>query len=889
MAGKRFGFLRRKPGEIAAEVDDELRAHLDLRTEALIAAGVPADEARREAIRRFGDIDGTRLYCRAQHEEKEREMQRTLALSDLAQDIRIALRGLARAPVLALTIVGSVGLGIGAATAMFAILDAALLRPLPYAQPEQLVRIFTDTPPYRFRFSVADYLALAAQQTTFTRVAGYTVTPMTYTDGTSAERLRGMQVSWTYFETLGIAPALGRTFTAADGKPGAPPAVIVSHQFWRQRLGGAPDAIGRTLRLDSVDYAVVGVLPAATGPIETGEDYFIAAQWDTPRRKGPFFITAIGRLPDPSKADAAAAEIRAINKRIFPVWKTSYQDEKATWGLMDLKVYLAGDFRAIARLALGAVALVWLIACVNASNLLVARVTSRRRELAVRAALGASRARVIRYLFAESVVLAVAAAALGGALAWLGVDLARTAGVAYIPRAEEIVLGGRTLAVLISVTLFSGLLFGLVPAVHGAGGPVTEGLRSVGRSSTGSLAVRRLRGVLVGSQFAIATPLLVIAGLLIVSLARLGRVDLGFDTHNVLTGSVMLPAAQYRDDAKVLTFWERLRAETAAMPGVAGVAYVDSRPPQDAGNQNNFELEDFPSGPGNQPVTTWVDVTPEYFRLLGLRLVEGRLFDQRDTAMSSASVVVVDQAWARRFFPGQSAVGKRLKGGGCSTCDWTTVVGVVTPVKYDGLSAPDQGVVYTPMSERGEGLAGSFSGRTRYLVVRTAGATSTAVPEIRKALRGLDPNVPFTRVSTIDELVGSSLQQPRGLSLLVGALAAVALALSIVGIYGVMAHYVQQQSKDISIRLALGGSPRGVVGLMVRRGMLLVAWGMAAGIAGAAVLARLLASQLFGVSPGDPTTFSAVAALMLGAALVACSIPAARAVAVEPAEVLRND
>jgi predicted permease len=884
--------LRRKSGEIAEDVDDELRTHLELRTEALMASGLTREEARREALRRFGDINGTRQYCRQQHEEKERSMQRRLALGDLVQDARIAVRGLVRVPVLALTIVGSVGLGIGAATAIFAILDAALLRPLPYAQPEQLVRIFTDTPPFRFRFSVADYLALVAQQTSFTRIAAYTDRPMTYTDGVSAERLRGRQVSWTYFDTLGIAPVLGRTFTEADGKSGAPPTVILSHPFWQQRLGGAADAIGRTIRLDSVDYAVVGVLPAVTGPLETRQDYFVAAQWGTPPRKGPFFITTIGRLPDPTKADAAAAELRAINKRIFPIWKASYQDEKATWGLMDLKIYLAGEFRKIARLALGAVALVWLIACVNASNLLVARVTGRRRELAVRAALGASRARVVRYLFAESAVLAVAAAALGLAIAWIGISLARTAGAAYIPRAEEIVLGGRTLMVLAGVTLFSGLLFGLIPAAHGAGGPVGEGLRSVGRSATGSVAVRRLRGVLVASQFAIATPLLVIAGLLIISLLRLGRVDLGFDTHNVLTGAVMLPASQYRDDGKVLTFWERLRADVAAVPGVTGVAYTDSRPPEDAGNQNNFELEDFPSGSGNQPVTTWVDVSPEYFRVFGLRLIEGRLFDARDTAVvddSRETVVVVDRAWARRFFPGKSALGKRLKGGGCSTCAWTTIVGVVDSVKYDGLEAGDQGIVYTPMAERGEGLAGSSSGRTRYLVVRTAASTSAIVPQMRKVLRNLDPDVPLSRVATIDELVDTSLEQPRGLSALVGALAIVALALSIVGIYGVMAHYVQQQAKDISIRLALGGSQRGVLALMVRRGMTLVASGVAAGVVAAAVFARLLATMLFGVTPRDPLTFSAVTALMLVGALVACGVPAARAVAVEPAEVLRTD
>jgi putative ABC transport system permease protein len=349
---------------------------------------------------------------------------------------------------------------------------------------------------------------------------------------------------------------------------------------------------------------------------------------------------------------------------------------------------------------------------------------------------------------------------------------------------------------------------------------------------------------------------------------------------------------QYSDDGKVLTFWDRLQADVERLPGVTGVAFTDSRPPSDAGNQNNFDLEDRPAGPGQQSVTTWVDVSPEYFSVFGLKRVEGRLFDARDavvTQNSDDTVVIVDQAWARRFFPGQSAIGKRLKGGGCMTCAWTTVVGVVSSAKYDGLDAGEQGIVYTPMAERGQGLAGSFSGRTRYLFLRTAADASAVVPQVRKVLRDLDPDVPFTRVATIDELVDQSLQQPRGLSVLVGALAAVALALSIVGIYGVMAHPVQQQAKDISVRLALGGSPRRVVGLMVGRGMTLVGWGMAAGVAAATVFARMLSASFFGVSAGDPLTFGAVTALMLGAALAACGVPAAKAVKVEPASVLRMD
>jgi putative ABC transport system permease protein len=887
---KPFWFLRRRSRDIAVDVEEELRDHLERRVEALVRAGRSPAAARREALERFGNIDHTRRYCRRQDEVKEQEMQRRLAAEDAVQDVRIAVRGLRHAPVLALTIVASVGLGIGAATAIFAIVDAALVRPLPYANSSQLVRFYTDTPPYKFRFSVVDYQALSSQQTRFAKVAAYADRPMTYTDGSRAERLRGREVTATYFDTLGITPALGRNFTDAEARPGGQRSVIVSDQFWRQRLGGTPDAIGKIVRLDGLDYLVTGVLPPATGPLESGQDYFVAAQWTPPRRKGPFLITAIGRLSDASARGAAVAELHAITQRLFPLWKTSYQDEKATWGVMDLKTFVSGNFGSIAALALVAVALVWAIACVNASNLLVARVTSRRRELAVRTALGASRSRVVRHLLAESAVLAVMAAALGIGLAWLGISLARTAGAQYIPRAQEIVLGGRTLLVLTTVTILSGLLFGLIPAIHGAGGPVDEGLRSMGRASTGTRAVRRLRGVLVGCQFAVATPLLVVAGLLLATLNHLARVDLGFDTHNVLTGAVMLPAAQYREDGQVLTLWDRLRADVARLPGVTGVAFTNGRPPSDADDHNNFDLEDFPAGPNRaQAVTAWIDVSPEYFRLFGLKLIDGRLFDARDTEASSPNVIVVDDAWARRFFPGRSAVGKRLKSGGCSTCDWTTVVGVVSTVKYDGLDTPDQGVVYTPMTERGVGLAASFSGRTRYLMVRSAASSPALVSQVRKVLHDLDPNLPMARVATIDELVDQSLQQPRGLSALVGALAVVALALSVVGIYGVMAHYVQQQAKDITIRLALGGSPRRVWRLMVGRAMTLVGWGVTAGIAAAVVLARTLSNLFSGVTPADPLTFGAVTALMCSASLVACGIPALRAVGVQPAEVLRID
>src|SRR5688500_6341158 len=505
----RFWYLRRRPEAIRDEVDEELCVHLEMRIEELRAKGLAPDDARREAMRTFGDVEGTRRYCRRQDLEKENRVQRLLFLQDLAQDVRIGFRNLLRVPALTLTVVVTVSLGIGATTAIFAAVNAALLQPLPYRDPERLVRIYTDAPPNLYPFSVADYLAFEAQQSHFETIAGYRGRTMAFSNGTIAERLTGREVTWTYFRLLGITPVIGRDFTEHDGQPGNPRAVVISHGLWERRLGSRRDVVGQPIRLDGADYTVAGILAPQLGPFERRQDFFVAAQWSTPRRKGPFFITTLGRLRQGVSRAAAASELHAINRRLFPLWKSSYQDDRATWNLMDLKAFVAGDSHTVAGVALAAVALVWLIATANAANLLVARVTSRRRELAVRAALGASRGRVMRHLLAESFVLAVGAALVGIALAWIGVRMVATNGAAFIPRAHEVGIDGPVLWFLAALTAASTLLFGLVPALHGSGGPIDETLRSLGRSATANVSVRRLRRVLVASQFAIATPLLV--------------------------------------------------------------------------------------------------------------------------------------------------------------------------------------------------------------------------------------------------------------------------------------------------------------------------------------------------------------------------------------------
>ena len=803
-------------------------------------------------------------------------MRRTLLFQDVMQDLRIGVRSLLRAPVLTVTIVVTVGLGLGATVAIFGAISAALLRPLPYADPQNLVRIYTDNPPFKFRFSVADYLAFSEQQTRFAQHATYTDRSVSFSDGNGAHVLRTRVVSWGFFSLLGVRPILGRDFNELDGRPGSPQVLLASHGFWQQRLGGRNDVLGSRVRLDGADYTLLGILPPANGPLDRGYDLFLIQQFEPPQRKGPFFYSVVARLPADGNRDLAADELRSINRAMFPIWKASYQDENATWGMEDLKINLVGNVGTIAALAVAAVGLVWLIACANASNLLIARATSRRQELAVRAALGASRGRVLRYLLAESVLLAAGAVTVGVGVAWAGMQLLQAQGAAYFPRTQEIRVDAPMMVVVAVLAVSSALIFGLVPAFNATGGSVDAALRS-GRTTTGGAGVRRLRRGLVASQFAIATPLLIMAGLLLASLDQLRQVDLGFDGSHVLTGSIRLPAAQYQDSDRMRAFWDELKRGLDALPGVQAVAYTDGLPPNQVGDFNNFDLEQHPTPPGqSQPVTPWVSVSPEYVPTVGLHLLEGRLLDERDIELGS---LVVDRAWARRFFGSESAVGKRLRSGGCSTCPWQPVVGVVSEVKYAGLDQPDQGTVYRPIAPS----------TARFVVVRTDGDPRVVAPAVAQVVRELEPAAPLANVATITALVDRSLVRPQSLSLLVTSFAVVALLLSAIGIYGVMGYYVQQHVKEISLRIALGGSHAVVARLVVGQGMAVVGIGIVAGIAAAIGGTRLMSSLLFNVGALDPAVYLGAGTLLFVVAVVACAVPAFRALRLQPATVLRNE
>ena len=801
-------------------------------------------------------------------------------LRTLSRDLRHSLRSLMRTPMLTATIVLTVGLGIGATTAIFSVIDAVLIRPLPYSNPGDLVRIYTDQPPNRWPFSVADYLALEEQQTSFRGIAAYWNATMTFTRDDVAERVQGSSVTWNYLSLLGINPIVGRQFNEADGVPGAERVALVSHGFWTRHLARDHAAIGRPIRLNGNDFTVVGVLPRDPGPLEYQREFFITEPLQTPPRKGPFFMRVVGRLHENAEVASAAEELRAINRRIFPIWQSSWQDETTTWGMVDLKAFVVGDVSSTLAIVLGAVGFVLLIACTNAANLLIARATHRSRELAVRAALGASRGRVLQHLLSESVLLAIGGASVGLLLTVGGIQLLATAGADFIPRSAEISINSSVLWFLTTVTLGSAVLFGLVPSLHGSRTRFEAALKSGGRGATDGTGPRYLRRALVISQFAIAAPLLIGAGLLVASLAKLQRVDPGFDTSNLLTAAISLPAVAYADTSAVRTFWDQFQARVEALPGVEGVGFANARPPTQLNEINNFNLEDHPTPRGEiQPTAPWVNGSPEYFDVLGISLIRGRMFDDRDWT-SGDPVVLVDETWASHFFPNESAVGKRLGDGGSP--DWTTIIGVVSKVKYLGLDNPNaDGTVYRPIPPSGS--------RFRYFFVRTALDPFSVLPAVRQIVRELDSSLPVSGVATADELMADSLQQPRYLAVLVGAFAMVALLLSLIGIYGVMAYFVQQHTRDIGIRIALGGGPSDVMRLVVRQGMHLVVVGTALGVIAALGLTRYMSALLFEVGATDAATFAIVSLGMLGTAVIACFGPARRAAGLDPARTLREE
>jgi putative ABC transport system permease protein len=799
------------------------------------------------------------------------------------QDVRYGARMLLKKPGFTLIAVLTLALGIGANTAIFSVVNAVLLRPLPYSESERLMQIFLNNPETasgRGGYGNADFQALRERNQSFEKIAA--ISPgnrFSLTGGGAPEQVVGAVVTAEFFDMLGARPQRGRTFLAGEDKPGSPRAVVISHGFWEKYLSSNPDAVGQTVTLNNESYTVIGVMApgfrfTAFGPAEL----WAALQLAPPRVRPPYFLRVIGRLKPGVSAEQAQAEVRAIANQIQQQYpKSTPMVARAE----PFKHAIVGDARLSLSVLLGAVFFVLLIASVNVANLLLARATEREREMAVRTALGAGRLRLIRQALTESALLALLGATLGWLLAQWGVDLIVALSPENLPRFDEISIDMRVLGFTLLMTCFSGLVFGLAPALQSSQVDLNTTLKEGGRSGAEGFKRNRLRSLFIVSEFALALLLLVGAGLMIRSFLRLQRVDPGFAPDSVLTAMIVLPQSSYREAARVGAFQRQLLQRVQALPGVQAASVSMSLPPDLLMMRNPFAPEGQSPSPGQSlPLADQLLVSPDYFRTLGIQQLTGRAFTDADDA-SAPQVVIINETLARQYFPNQDPVGKRLQTGDYSPKGpWLTIVGVVADVKYNGLNEVAQPTLYTAFQQ-------NLWWRSMFLVVKTGGDPLGLVNAVRNEVWALDRDLPVSQIKTMDQLMSDAVAEPRAYTLLLGALGAVALLLAAVGIYGVMAYAVTQRTHEIGVRMALGAQSGAVLRLVVGSGMKLALLGMAIGLLAAFALTRLMSKLLFDVSATDPVTFALIALLLMGVALLSCYLPARRATKVDPMAALR--
>jgi predicted permease len=817
-------------------------------------------------------------------------------MDTLLQDLRYAARALLQNRGFTAVAVVALALGIGANTAIFTVVNAVLLRPLPYPESERLVALWNRFPLQhidRDWLSPGQYLAVRAEARSFEEVAVALGGSFNLTGSGEPERIEGLRVSASFLPMLGASPALGRVFGPEEDQPGAPPVALIGNGLWRRHFGADANVTGATIYLDGQPYTVVGVLPPGFSvdsdvlPTVAGIDRadvvlpvrFAADAHDDHGRQN---YNVLARLRPAVTVAQAQAEVDAIAARLMQVDPSAYPAASGfAVGVAPLLDQTVGDVRPALLVLLGAVGLVLLIACANVANLLLARGATRRKEVAVRAALGAGRSRLVRQFLTESVLLGLLAGVAGLALAGWSVEALRLIGPENLPRLAEVELDGRVFAFTTILAVATGLIFGVAPALRASRADLGEVLKEAAAGATSGPQGRRLRGVLVVSEIALALVLLAGAGLLIRSFASLQEVDPGFSAAGVLSFHVGLPAAQYLEDRRA-PFFRELGERLAGMPGVEGVGAVSSLPLSGTASWGGIHVEGYTPPDGEAALMSdFRSATPGYFATMEIPLLAGRAFDARDAA-DAPSVAVVDEQAARRFWPGQDPIGKRFQLGDYDPNEpWVTVVGVVGNVKQYALDSEARPALYLPHAQ--------FSTRILYLVVRTSGDPASLTNSVTATVRSLDPGLPVYDARPMAARVADSLARRRFSMLLLGLFAGVALLLAVVGIYGVTAYTVAQRTREIGIRIALGARPGDVLGLVVRQGAGLTALGVAAGLAAALGLARLLSGMLYGVSAADPLTFAAITALLAGASLAATIVPARRAARVNPVIALKQE
>jgi predicted permease len=809
-------------------------------------------------------------------------MRRVRVIEDLWQDLRYAVRVLLKKPAFTAVAGLTLALGIGANTAIFSVVNAVLLRTLPYPQPERLVVLAEkQRDGQRMSISYPNFQDWREQAQSFTEMAGYRVALFNLTGVDKPVRLQARTVSWNFFRMLGAQPQLGRLFVAGDDKQGGAHIVLLSHAFWQQQCGGDPAIVGKTILLDRSSYTVIGVLPGDFQFFRRDDIFIplnIALSPADLQRGNHFGLNALARLKDGVSVEQASAEMDAVAaelERAYPA--TNSGDGALTYRLLDR---YASDIQRTLWVLLGAVGFVLLIACVNVANLLLVRAAERQKEIAIRLALGAGRWRIIRQLLSESTLLALLSGLTGLMLGvWIMEGLVKLE-PNDVPRLDQTKLDITVLLFTLGVSLLTGLLFGLLPAWQSARHDLHASLKEGGRSIAGTGRDRMRKGLLA-AEVGLSLVLLVGAGLMLRTVYRLTHVDPGFATENLLTMQFNLPRSIY-DDPRRQAFYNESLQRIEALPGVRAAALTLSLP-IDGSNWNSiFIVADKPVPPRAQlPSSAFTPVSANYFKAMGIRLLKGRVFTEGDTA-GKPTVAVINETLARQLWPGEDPLGKRLKQGWPEDqTPWREVVGVVADVKLNGVDRDSPLQAYLPLAQESTNFLG--------LVVRTSGNPLNLATAVEETLHTLDQDLPVFEVRSIDQLMSSAIAQQRLVLVLLLGFAGLALLLAGVGIYGVIAYSVSQRTHEIGIRIALGAQTSNVLRMVIKQGMKLAFAGVAIGLAAALALTRLMKSLLFGVSATDPLTFAGVALLLVAVALLACWIPARRATKVDPLVALRYE
>jgi putative ABC transport system permease protein len=815
----------------------------------------------------------------------------------LLQDLRYAGRLLLRSPGFSLLTILTLALGIGANAAIFSVVNGVLLSPLPYREPERLTAVFSQFPGLgfdHFWVSPPEFLDLRDQATTFAGVGAYTTQDVNLEGATQPVRAKAAAVSASLFPVLGVDPVRGRVFSPQEDLPNADHVAVLGEGLWRRAFGGDPGVIGRSVRINGTARTVLGVMPQSFDVGGEHVELWMPLGLDPaqPGGRGSHYLYLIGRL----RSGAGLAQARSELEGLLVRWKRERPDghsldpEQHRLVIKPLLDEMVGDVRGKVLVLAAAVGLVLLIACLNVANLLLARAEARQREIAIRTALGAQRRRLIRQFLTESVLLALLGGGLGLLLAVLGVRAIVAFNADSIPRIETVGVDGRVIAFTLGLSVLTGLLFGLAPALHSRGATFFAALKQGGQRGTAGTGAQWFRRVLVVSEIALASLLVIGAGLLIKSFWVLQQVRPGFEAHNVLSLQLSLPPASYPEETQPADFYRKLAAQVAALPGVESAATVAGLPPQRDVNANDTEFEGIPPTKDGPPqnVDYWQFVSRGYLETMRIPLVAGRSFNAGDDH-GTPGVVMVNETMAKVFWPGQSPLGRRVRTPGSPGKDnpWLTVVGVVADVKQGGLDQKTGTELYFLQDQAPEAAYGGV--RTMYLVARTERDPSSLAAAVRSEIRRLDPSLPISAVRPMEKVLFDSVARPRFVMVMVLLFAAVALLLAAVGTYGVLSYAVAQRTREIGVRMALGAQIGQVLRMILGQGALLAGIGLALGVIGAVALRRILGSLLFGVTATDPLIFTAVAALLAAVSFAACYVPARRAARVDPLVALRSE